>query len=104
MEATVEADVMVTPAIVSLGVMKPGEAKQFNVVIKGKQPFQIDKIECDSETGIFKVRLPQSAAIADAFDFRDDPRSIEDKYGDATSDVRAMYEEVASRLTLRLAA
>ena len=61
-EATVEADVMVTPAIVSLGVMKPGEAKQFNVVIKGKQPFQIDKIECDSETGIFKVRLPQSAA------------------------------------------
>ena len=57
-EATVEADVMVTPSVVSLGVMKPGEAKQFNVVIKGKQPFQIDKIECDSETGIFKVRLP----------------------------------------------
>jgi hypothetical protein len=62
-EATVEADVMVTPSIVSLGVMKPGEAKQFNVVVKGKQPFQIDKIECDSEAGIFKVRLPQSAAL-----------------------------------------
>ena len=61
-EANVEADVMVTPAIVSLGVMKPGEAKQFNVVIKGKHPFQIDKIECDSETGLFKVRLPQNAA------------------------------------------
>ena len=61
-EATVEADVTVTPSVVSLGVLKPGEAKQFNVVIKGKQPFQIDKIECDSETGIFKVRLPQSAA------------------------------------------
>lgn len=62
-EATVEADVMVTPSVISLGVMKPGEAKQFNVVVKGKQPFQIDKIECDSETGIFKVRLPQSAAL-----------------------------------------
>lgn len=62
-EATVEADVMVTPSIVSLGVMRPGEAKTFNVVVKGKQPFQIDKIECDSETGIFKVRLPQSAAL-----------------------------------------
>jgi len=61
-EANVEADVMVTPAIVSLGVMKPGEAKQFNVVIKGKHPFQIDKIECDSEAGLFKVRLPQNAA------------------------------------------
>lgn len=61
-EATVEADVVVTPAIVSLGVMKPGEAKQFNIVIKGRQPFQIDKIECDSDSGLFKVRLPQNAA------------------------------------------
>lgn len=61
-EANIEADVTITPAIVSLGVLKPGEAKQFNVVIKGRQPIQIDKIECESETGIFKVRLPQSAA------------------------------------------
>lgn len=61
-EATVEADVTVTPAIVSLGVMKPGEAKQFNVVIKGKQAFQIERIECESDNGIFKVRLPQNAA------------------------------------------
>lgn len=61
-EASVEADVMVTPSVVSLGVMKPGEAKQFNVVLKGKHPFQIEKIECDSETGLFKVRLPQNAA------------------------------------------
>lgn len=61
-EANVEADVMITPSVVSLGVMKPGEAKQFNVVIKGKSPIQIDKIECDSDTGIFKVRLPQTTA------------------------------------------
>jgi hypothetical protein len=61
-EATVEADVVVTPAIVSLGVMKPGEAKQFNIVIKGKQPFQIDKIECESDSGLFKVRKPETAA------------------------------------------
>lgn len=60
-EATVEADVTVTPAIVSLGVMKPGEAKQFNIVIKGRQPIQIDKVECESEGGLFKVRLPQNA-------------------------------------------
>jgi chromosome partitioning protein len=49
-------------------------------------------------------RLPQSAAIADAFDFRDDVRAIDEKYGDSTGHVRALYEEVASRLTLRLAA
>lgn len=53
---------------------------------------------------MLNAHLPQSAAIADAFDYRDDPRSIEEKYGDATPEVRAMYEEVASRLTLRLAA
>lgn len=61
-EANIEADVTVTPAVVSLGVLKPGEAKQFNVVIKGKQPIQIEKIECESDNGIFKVRLPQNAA------------------------------------------
>jgi chromosome partitioning protein len=49
------------------------------------------------------TRLPQSAAIADAFDFQDDRRSIDAKYGDATPAVRALYEEIASRLTLRLA-
>ncbi len=53
---------------------------------------------------ILRARLPQSAAIADAFDFRDDLRTINEKYGDATPDVRALYEDVASRLTLRLAA
>ena len=42
-EANVEADVMITPAIVSLGLLKPGEAKQFNIVIKGKQPIEIEK-------------------------------------------------------------
>lgn len=61
-EGNIEADVTVTPAIVSLGVLKPGEAKQFNVVIKGKQPIQIEKIECESDSGLFKVRLPQTAA------------------------------------------
>ncbi len=68
----------------------------------GREQNIFDEIALDHP--MLNVRLPQSAAIADAFDFRDDPRSIEDKYGDATSDVRAMYEEVASRLTLRLAA
>lgn len=61
-EANIEADFVVTPAITSLGVLKPGEAKEFKVVIKGKQPFQIEKIECESDRGLFKVRLPQNAA------------------------------------------
>lgn len=62
-EANVEADITVTPAVKLLGLMKPGEAQQFNIVIKGKQPFQIEKIECESDSGLFKVRLPQNAAL-----------------------------------------
>jgi hypothetical protein len=49
-------------------------------------------------------RLPMSAAIADAFDYRDVAASMEQKYGDATGAVRDLYEEVAARLTLRMAA
>lgn len=68
----------------------------------GREQNIFDEIALDHP--MLMSRLPQSSAIADAFDFRDDVRSIEEKYGDATGDVRALYEEVASRLTLRLAA
>lgn len=68
----------------------------------GRERNIFDEIALDHP--MLQARLPQSAAIADAFDFRDDPRRIEEKYGDATGDVRAMYDEIASRLTMRLAA
>ena len=68
----------------------------------GRERNIFDEIALDHP--MLRARLPQSQAIADAFDFRDDPRSIDDKYGDATKSVRALYEEVASRLTHRLAA
>ncbi len=68
----------------------------------GREQNIFDEIGLDHP--MLKSRLPQSAAIADAFDFRDEACSIDQKYGDATGDVRALYDEVASRLTLRLAA
>ena len=68
----------------------------------GRERNIFDEIALDHP--MLRARLPQSAAIAEAFDFRDDPRGIDEKYGDATPSVRALYEEVASRLTLRLAA
>ena len=78
---------------VCLGNSMRGTSREQNIV---------DEIEIDHP--MLRSRLPQSAAIADAFDFRDDACSIDEKYGDATSSVRALYEEVASRLTLRMAA
>lgn len=62
----------------------------------------LDEIALDHP--MLGASLPQSAAIADAFDFRDDLRSIEEKYGEATPAARALYEEVVSRLLVQQAA
>lgn len=58
-EARVEADITVTPDVYALGSMSPGQTKSFNIVVKGKKPFAIDKLECDNGGNDFKVRLPQ---------------------------------------------
>ncbi|HUG93035.1 MAG TPA: DUF1573 domain-containing protein [Planctomycetaceae bacterium] len=56
--ARVEADITITPDAVSLGTVAPGQEKTFNVVVRGRKPFAIEKIECESADGAFKVRLP----------------------------------------------
>ena len=61
-EARVEADVTVTPSLLALGVLVPGRAKTVNIVIRGRKPFSVDKIECQSDRDCFKIRLPKSAA------------------------------------------
>lgn len=60
-EARVEADITVTPEVVSLGMLTPGQDKTVNVVIRGKKPFEIVKIEADSASGSFKARVPEDA-------------------------------------------
>ena len=66
-EGTIEADVTVTPSVISLGLLKPGESKTVNVVVKGKKPFQIEKIECDTDEPLFKVRLPKTSQAVHLF-------------------------------------
>jgi cellulose biosynthesis protein BcsQ len=61
-----------------------------------------DEISLDHP--MLSSRLPMSSAIADAFDYRDTAVGIDQKYGEATDAVRGLYEEVASRLTLKMAA
>ncbi len=58
--ARVEADITVATPDVAMGVVYPGNEKTVNVVIRGKKPFSIDKVECESERELFKVRLPQA--------------------------------------------
>jgi Protein of unknown function (DUF1573) len=54
-EARVESDVTVTPSIVQLGSVLPGKEKVQTVILRGSKPFVIEKIECDSAHGLFKM-------------------------------------------------
>jgi hypothetical protein len=59
--ARVEADITVATPDVAMGTVLPGSDKTVNVVIRGKKPFSIDKVECDSDQEMFKVRLPDAS-------------------------------------------
>ena len=57
-DGTVEPDLQVTPEVVSLGTLKPGVPKIVKVVVKGRKPFRIEKVECDSDRECYSVALP----------------------------------------------
>jgi hypothetical protein len=57
-EARVEADISVTE-VVSLGTLTPGASKTVNVVLRGKKPFAIEKIDFDDRS--FTFSLPTNA-------------------------------------------
>jgi hypothetical protein len=63
----IEADYSVSPELVSLGVLNPGERKTVNVVVRGKKPFAIEKIESEKTSGTFEVRLPQSSKLGNTY-------------------------------------
>jgi hypothetical protein len=58
-EGQVEAEYSVTPELVSFGTLAPGERKTINIVVRGKKPFKIERIESESSSGLFETRLPK---------------------------------------------
>jgi hypothetical protein len=60
-EARIEPDIVVSPGTLPLGDIVPGSERTYTVIIKGKKPFAIEKIECESDHECFKVRLSQDA-------------------------------------------
>ena len=56
-EGAVVADIIVNPSVLAMGSLQPGVAKTMSVVVRGRRPFSIDKIECKSDRDCFKVRL-----------------------------------------------
>ena len=57
-DGTVEADLQVTPNVVQFGPLKPGVPKIVKVIVKGRKPFRIEKVECDSSRECYGVALP----------------------------------------------
>ena len=60
-EGKIESDISILPALVQFGRLSPGQEKNARVVLKGKKPFLIEGIECESDLEAFKVRMPRSA-------------------------------------------
>lgn len=57
--ATIEPDIVMGTPEVPLGNLKPGVPKTVTAVIRGRRPFVIEKIECESDRECFKVKLPK---------------------------------------------
>ena len=53
--AHVESEFTVTTA--PLGTVKPGQKKVFNVVIRGRRPFRVDKLICANSPDCFQAKL-----------------------------------------------
>jgi hypothetical protein len=60
-QGRVEADITVTPSLVSLGTISPGSVVRKNIVLRGRKPFLIKTVESKSDDENFKVRLPEAA-------------------------------------------
>lgn len=58
-EARVEPEYSVTPELVSFGNLAPGERRTLNVVVRGKDPFTIEKIESEKSYGTFETVIPK---------------------------------------------
>lgn len=59
--ATVESDITLTPDVLTFGTVTPGQSKTVNLVVRGKKPFSVERIERTKDDDSFKVKLPSAA-------------------------------------------
>ena len=57
-EGLVEPDISVVPPLLALRTMRAGEQKTVRVVLRGKRPFEVEKVECTDHPECFQVKLP----------------------------------------------
>lgn len=61
-EARVEPEFVVSD--VQFGQVSPGQRKIVNIVVRGRKPFQVQRIESEKLAGVFEVRLPSPEKAA----------------------------------------
>ena len=62
----------------------------------GRDTIYIDEIA--HEHPMLATQVPAMADVADAFDFLLEPMSIEDKFGEATPTLRALHDELTTKI------
>ncbi|MEZ6132547.1 MAG: DUF1573 domain-containing protein [Planctomycetaceae bacterium] len=60
-EGTVTPDITITPAVVNVGPVAPGQRTLKQIVVKGKKPFRIEDIDCKDMSDCFKANLSDAA-------------------------------------------
>lgn len=62
-EGTVVPDISITPETVQIRPLAPGQTTTVRVVLKGRKPFLIEDIDCESLSDCFKVRLKDTPNV-----------------------------------------
>lgn len=62
-EAKIESEFTITPDEIHLGTLAPGQSRTQNVVIKGRKPFSIEKMESDSGSPAYEMVLPKTTNV-----------------------------------------
>lgn len=60
-EGQIEAEYSVSPELVSFGTLVPGERKTINIIVRGRKPFRVERIESEASSGLYEIRLPKDA-------------------------------------------
>ena len=60
-DAKVETEFSVNTELVDFGTLPPGGRRTINVIVRGKKPFTIEKIESEKTANVFEVNLPRDA-------------------------------------------
>jgi hypothetical protein len=59
----VEADITLTPNVLAFGNLTPGETRTVPLVLRGRKPIAIEKIEREKADESLRVKLPEDAKV-----------------------------------------